>query len=362
MRTLQERVSEAMSDLVAGGGETGLQVAVVRGGQVVVDVAVGSVSAAGGPVTPGTLFWAGSTAKGVAASVAHVLAERGLVGYDLRVADVWPDFAAHGKNRVTLREILLHTAGVPGLPADTTVADLLDWHRMCTVVAAAEPWWTPGTRIGYHALTFGYLLGETLRRATGRDLNALLLEEISGPLGVADDVHFALPERLLPRVARQEQGPVPGPPEPGSPAARAQPPGATVDAAVANRPDVLTATLPFAGTMTARGVARVYSALLGQVPDVALVSPGRLRLMAEPAFAGTDEVMGFPTTWAFGYSPARPGGVQSRPGSTFGMVGVNGCAAYADIDSGVAVAVMRNRFTPGDFTAVTTIDRIVAGG
>jgi CubicO group peptidase (beta-lactamase class C family) len=112
--------------------------------------------------------------------------------------------------------------------------------------------------------------------------------------------------------------------------------------------------------MTARGVARMYSALLGHVRGVALVSPGRLAAMAAVAFTGMDQVMGFPVRWAFGYSPDRPGGAAPRPGSAFGMVGVNGSAAYADIDSGVAVAVMRNRFAAGDLTTAARIDRIVA--
>jgi CubicO group peptidase (beta-lactamase class C family) len=138
------------------------------------------------------------------------------------------------------------------------------------------------------------------------------------------------------------------------------PRGVLPDAAYANRRDVLTADIPSEGTMTARGVARMYSALLGHVDGVWLVSPGRLAAMAAVTVTGMDEVMGFPTSWAFGYSPNRPGGVPSRPGSTFGMVGMNGSAAYADIDTGVAVAVMRNRFSAGDFGAVTLIDRIVA--
>src|SRR5438128_960836 len=100
--------------------------------------------------------------------------------------------------------------------------------------------------------------------------------------------------------------------------------------------------------MSARGGARMYSALLGHVDGVTLVSPRRLAAMAAVAFTGMDEVMGFPTAWAFGYSPHRPGGVASRPGSTFGMVGMNGSAAYADIDHGLAEAVMRNRFAVGD--------------
>jgi CubicO group peptidase (beta-lactamase class C family) len=112
--------------------------------------------------------------------------------------------------------------------------------------------------------------------------------------------------------------------------------------------------------MTARGVARVYAALLGDVAGVDLVSPARRAKMAAPAFEGPDEVMGVPSTWAFGFSPSRPGGVPSRPGSTFGMVGANGSAAYADIDSGVAVAVMRNRFGGRGLAAAAEVDRIVA--
>jgi CubicO group peptidase (beta-lactamase class C family) len=110
--------------------------------------------------------------------------------------------------------------------------------------------------------------------------------------------------------------------------------------------------------MSARGVARVYSALLGHVDGVALVSPERLAMMAAVAFTGMDEVMGFPTSWAYGYSPSRPSS-DGRPGSTFGMVGMNGSAAYADIDSGVAAAVMRNRFTTGDTATIARIDRLV---
>jgi CubicO group peptidase (beta-lactamase class C family) len=113
--------------------------------------------------------------------------------------------------------------------------------------------------------------------------------------------------------------------------------------------------------MTARGAALLYAALLGDVDGVDLVSPARRASMAAVQFEGQDEVMGIPSTWAFGFSRQRPGGVPSRPGSTFGMVGMNGSAAYADIDSGVAVAVMRSRFD-SDLTVVSEIDRSVADG
>ena len=90
--------------------------------------------------------------------VAHILVERGDLTDDMRVVEVWPEFGAHGKDKVTLRHVLLHTAGVPGLPPDTSGADLCDWDHMCAVIADAEPWWEPGTQFGYHAKTFGFLL------------------------------------------------------------------------------------------------------------------------------------------------------------------------------------------------------------
>jgi CubicO group peptidase (beta-lactamase class C family) len=359
----RERVRRTIDCMVASGAEVGLQVAVVHRGRTVVEAVSGLTDAGrGAAVSPGTLFYAASTAKGVASTVAHVLMERGELDDDLRVGDVWPEFGAHGKEQVTLRHVLMHTAGVPAPPYDTTVEDLCDWGHMCAVLAAAEPWWPPGTRFGYHAQTFGFLVGEIVRRATGRTLSWWLREAVTGPLGVEDEVHFGVPEALLDRVARQDPPPGPAPegPAPGTPADRAIPPGIRPDADFANRRDVLTSDIPSGGTMTARGVARIYAALLGDIAGVDLVSPARRAAMAAPAFEGQDEVMGVPSTWAFGFSPFRPGGVPSRPGSTFGMVGANGSAAYADIDSGVAVAVMRNRFGGAGLAAAAEVDRIVA--
>ncbi|WP_026876676.1 EstA family serine hydrolase [Jiangella gansuensis] len=359
---VQARVQAAIDRRVRDGSEVGLQVAVLRHGRVVVDAVAGHRDAERRhPVEPGTLFHAASAAKGIAATVAHVLVERGVAGYDLRVADVWPEFARHGKDQVTLRHILLHTAGVPAPPYDTTIEDLCDWDHMCRVLADTEPWWPAGTRFGYHAQTFGFLLGETVRRATGRTLSWWLRDTVTGPLGVVDEVHFGVPETLLSRVAYQHAAngaPVPQPPA-GSPADRANPPGIRPDASRANRRDLLTAPIISSGTMSARGAARVYAALLGHVDDVRLVSERRLRELATVVYEGPDEVMDVPSAWAFGYSPARPGAVPSRPGSTFGMAGSNGSAAYADIETGVAVAVMRNQVSP-DWSAAAEIDGIIA--
>lgn len=359
---LAVRVQATLDRLVERGGEVGLQVAVVHRGEVVVDAVVGA------GIAPDTLFFAASTAKGMASAVAHVLVERGELGpagYELPLVDVWPEFGAHGKAATTLRHVLLHTAGVPALPPGTTVADLADLEALAAALAAAPPWWPPGTRFGYHALTFGLLLGETVRRATGRPLPWWLRELVTGPLGVADEVHIGLPPDLLGRVARQEPplDPAGEPvPEPGSPADRAMPPALRPSADLANDPAYLTADLLTHGTMTARGAARVYAALLGDVPGVSLVSPERRRLLATVAVEGPDEVMGVPASFTLGFSPFRPGAPVDAvvgAGSTFGMVGANGSAAFADVDSGVAVAVMRNRFG-GGLTAVTEVDRLVA--
>jgi CubicO group peptidase (beta-lactamase class C family) len=199
----------------------------------------------------------------VASAVAHVLVERGELAYDLRAAEVWPEFGAHGKGRVTLRHVLLHTAGVPAPPYDTTVEQLCDWDHMCAVLAEAEPWWEPGSRFGYHAKTFGFLLGEIVRRATGRTLSWWLREVVTVPLGIGDEVHFGVPEELLDRVARHQPPirPPPPAPEPGSPVDRALPPGIRPDADYANRRDVFTPDIPSEGTMTARGAALIYRSI-----------------------------------------------------------------------------------------------------
>src|SRR5918999_5838986 len=359
---LQEHVQAGVDELVATGAEVGLQVAVVVDGRVGVD-AVGGLadSRRGLAVASDSLFYAASTAKGVASAVAHVLVERGELAYDMRAVEVWPEFGVHGKDRVTLRQVLTHTAGVPALPYDSTVDGLLDWDHVCATLAAAEPWWEPGTRFGYHAQTFGFLLGEIVRRATGHGLSWWLREAGTRPLGIEDEVHFGVPEALLDRVAHQEppDGTALPSPEPGSPADRAIPPGIRPDADYANRPDVLTLDMPSAGTMTARGAARLYAALLGHVDGVALVSPGAWPTwLAAVQVEGMDEVMGLPAICAFGFSTYRPGEARDRPGSTFGMIGMNGSAAFADIDSGVAVAVMRNR-SAADLQAVSAIDRMV---
>src|SRR5919204_5428996 len=204
----RERVQEAIDQLVESGAERGIQVAVYRNGELVVDAVAGVADPVSGrPVTQDTPFYNFSIVKGATGTIAHMLVERGLFAYDTPVAELWPEFAAHGKQGVTIGHVLTQLAGVPGVPLDTTPEDLCDWDKMCDAIADAELWWEPGTKVGYHAYTFGYIVGEVVRRATGKSISHVLLEEVAGPLGVAEELWFGMPASEHHRLARLEDAP-----------------------------------------------------------------------------------------------------------------------------------------------------------
>jgi len=355
MNELRKQVQEAIDQLVESGVERGLQVAVYRHGELVVDAVAGVADpATGRPVTSDTPFFSFSIGKGVAATVLHALAERGVFAYDTPIVELWPEFGAHGKQTVTVRHALSQSAGVPGLPPGLTVKDLCDWDKMCAIIADAEPWWEPGTKIGYHAVTFGYIVGEIVRRATGTPISQVLREAVAGPLGVADELFFAVPASEQPRLARLEdaegnQGLFAAMPE-DSPVFKLGPPECTT-AAFGNRADVLSANFPAGGTVTARAVARMYAALLGKVDRVRLISPERLRAVSAVAMSGVDQVFGFPTAWGLGYSIGQfLSNAQETP-TVFGVGGVGGSHAYADSATGTAFALTKNRLAPSFDTA-----------
>ncbi|WP_440098070.1 serine hydrolase domain-containing protein [Streptosporangium sp. H16] len=370
---MQKRVQEAADKLVESGAERGLQVAAYRHGEQVVDVVAGVADPATGRlVTPDMPFWSASTGKGVTSTVAHVLVERGVFGYDTPIVELWPEFGAHGKERATVRHALTHSTGVPGVPVDTTPEDLCDWEKMCAAIADARPWWEPGTKSGYHPQSFGYIVGEIVRRATGTPISQVLREEVAGPLGVADELFFGVPESELGRLARLEDAPSDFEmPEGVSMEAMfadipffrvvdgytAAPMAAMPDAAFGNRADVLTSDIPAGGTMSARAVARMYAALLGEVDGVRLVSPERLREITAAEFGGVDEVTAFPATRSLGYALGATGTLDSL--TLFGMAGSGGSAAYADTATGITVAVTKNLVSAGDFTTFEALGGLV---
>ncbi|MFC4535925.1 serine hydrolase domain-containing protein [Sphaerisporangium dianthi] len=373
MKDVQQQVQDAIDELIGSGAERGLQVAVYRRGELVVDAVAGTADpATGRPVTPGTPFHVTSTGKGVTSTVVHVLAERGVLSYDTPIADLWPEFAAHGKQGATLRHALTHSTGVPGLPVDTTPEDLTDWDKMCATIAGAAPWWEPGAKTGYHPQSFGHIIGEIVRRATGRPISQVLLEAVATPLGVAGELYFGVPAAELGRLAVLSEPEGAMEPTPEMMAAMAEqmpffrvvdgwtaaPPAAMPTAAYCNRPDVLTADIPAGGVMSARAVARMYAALMDEVDGVRLVSPDRLREITAVAVSGMDEVIGLPVTRGLGYNVGFAGPLD---GSTlFGMAGSGGTAAYADTASGVAIAVAKTTVTAGDYTAFHEISALVS--
>src|SRR5262249_30235725 len=141
-------------------------------------------SATGRKVDGDTLFVVFSCTKGITATVIHQLAERGLLDYDAPVAGYWPEFARNGKGGITVRQLLTHAAGVPQIPESLTPDNMSDWERVCRAVADLTPLWEPGTKIGYHAVTYGWILGEVARRADGRPFGQIVQEEICRPLGI----------------------------------------------------------------------------------------------------------------------------------------------------------------------------------
>jgi CubicO group peptidase (beta-lactamase class C family) len=364
MSGVQKQVQAAIDELVESGAERGVQVAVFRNGEQVVDAVAGVADPeTGRPVTSATPFYNYSIGKGATSTVAHVLAERGLFTYDTPVVEVWPEFGAHGKDGVTVRHVLTHSAGVPGIPADTTIEDLCDWDHMCTAIADSELWWEPGTQVGYHAYTFGYIVGEIARRATGKRISQLLADDVAGPLGMADEIYFGMPLGEQSRLARLEDAPMPEgagdwelPPD--SPMAKAGPPVTWPNATFGNRPDVLAADIPAGGKTSARAIAKMYAALLGEVDGVRLIPEARLREVTAEAASGIDQVFGHPSTWCLGYSLGLLGEEPGEHRSAFGMGGVGGGFAYGDTATGIAMAVTKNMVS-NDFDTSTRLVKLV---
>jgi CubicO group peptidase (beta-lactamase class C family) len=181
-------------------GEVGASVCVVVGGEAVVDLWGGLAERrAGVPWERNTLSLVWSCTKGAVALCAHVLHARGLLNYDAPVARYWPQFAQAGKEDITVRLVLSHQAALPVFRTPLRPGALYDWNYLVSVLAAEAPSWPPGTRQGYHAATFGHLVGELVRRISGKDLGRFFRDEVAGPLGL--DFHIGLPPQDERRVA-----------------------------------------------------------------------------------------------------------------------------------------------------------------
>ncbi len=346
---IQLRIERLLEKFVSAGYERGVQVAAYFNGELVVDAWAGTADPAGKIRVDGqTLFPVFSTTKGIAATLVHQLVEQGKLEYDAPLARVWPEFAGNGKEKLSLRHALTHTAGLAAMAANGTFAELGDWAKMCRQLAERRPVPAPGEREEYHAITYGWLIGEPACRVTGRDFPSLLREMITGPLGVEDELFIGLPAKQEARVAWLENGaPPPAPGSEPAPVNPAIPPWTCPLEALMNDSAVRQACLPASsGIMTARAIARHYAALIGDgVDGVRLLSPAALRratTLSRPAQEPEKARFGL------GYGLSGP---ENDRGRSFGHGGYGGSAGSGDQAHRLAVGVTKNRLNtcpPGE--------------
>ncbi len=343
-------------------------------GRAVVDIWGGTRDETGAPWQRDTMAVSYSTTKGVIATALHVLADRGLIDYDARVARYWPEFAQGGKGGITVRHVLTHQSGlfnVRDLIDDAR--RLLDWDYMVKALAAAAPTIIPPGATAYQALTYGFLVGELIRRVSGRTVAQVLAEELAGPLGLdglyigapASELHRAA--RLIGHAARQPRTSDASRTESSARRRRRQVYGAVeralrlvghpVDfarAASALAPrgissfdfssdEVLRACIPAAnGLFTARSLARLYAMLAagGTLDGVRVLSPATLARATEVQHRGFDQITVLRMKWRLGYH--RVPTLRGGPPHAFGHFGWGGSGAWADPEAELALGFIVN--------------------
>jgi CubicO group peptidase (beta-lactamase class C family) len=361
--TLGER--ERRADLGDGGGAFCAFV----GAECVVDIWTGVVGP-GGPAWEGdTRAVIMSSTKGMTTLCAHILEDRGELDLDAPVTRYWPEFGQAGKSATTVRQLLSHQSGAIAVPG---ADQLLGWdgrgwddtEAIAAAIATGEPAWEPGTRHGYHGVTFGWLVGELVRRISGQSLGTFFKEQVAGPAGVADSASIGTPAFKLESVATVMEFPV----KPGSKGAlRSIDPASKSGQAVLagvhgslfadeqgeprfadfmNQPGVLAAEIgALDATATARALAQTYMAL---ADGEGLVSRASVERFRTEQVCGRDAVMGVPTRWAVGYTLESPPLVPGAPpmhgpnDGAFGHMGAGGQIGFADPSAHVAVGFVRN--------------------
>ena len=350
------RVKEAFAENFEKRNEVGAAVAVMLDGKSVVDIWAGHADEAKTrPWTRDTLVNVYSTTKGVTAICAHRLADQGLLDIDAPVAKYWPEFAQAGKEKIPVRFLLSHRAGLPAVRKPLDDDALFNWNKMTTALAEQEPWWEPGTRHGYHALTFGWLVGEVIRRITGKTPGAYLRDEIAGPLGA--DFHIGLDAKHDARTADLIAVPPPGPGEPNffaevmkypeSAAAKAftNPPGGMRPGLVNTR-EWRAAEIPAGnGHGTARALAQLYGALArgGELNGVRVMSKEQIARCSIEQSNGPDELLIINTRFSLGFMMSQPGGELGPNPKSFGHPGAGGSLGYADPEAKIGFGYTMNK-------------------
>ena len=193
MKDINNKVQKVLEDLICDEGEIGLQVAAYLDGKLVIDTWAGLADQTSQrPVDGETLFNSFSISKGIVSTCIHILADRGLLDYDDPIASYWPEFAAMGKEKATIRHALTHRVGIPNDPPGINIELMSNWDAVCQAIADMKPLWEPGTKISYHPLTYGWILGEVVHRIDGRSISQFLQDEVCQPLGITD-MYFGVP-------------------------------------------------------------------------------------------------------------------------------------------------------------------------
>ena len=353
----------------------GAAVCVYHRGECVVDLWGGERDQTGTAWTRETMAPSFSTTKGVASTLLHIMVDRGLLDYEDRVAEHWPEFGQSGKEKITVRQVLSHQSGLYHIRQMIDHADrMLDWEHMVGAIERAEPVHVPGERTGYHGLTFGFIVGEILQRVTGKPLAQLVREDLAEPLGL-DGLYIGVPKHELPRAAeliwpkragflsKLPLGPslaqvgdlaeilmklLRGPMrwaglefELGSILDALAPRG--ISGFDFGSPDSLRVAIPSGnGLFTARSLARMYAALAGggEIDGVRLLSLSTLARATEVQSAKGRAVLPFDMRWRLGYHGIAT--TRGFPRQAFGHFGYGGSGAWADPSRELAVAMIVN--------------------
>ncbi len=356
---------DLLEEQFAKGQHIGAGVCVYHRGSKVVDLWGGLADEdAKTPWQSDTMALSFSTTKGLTATCLHILADRGLVEYAAPVSAYWPEFGRKGKEKITVYHLLTHQAGLAPVPEGMYGADLFDWERVIRGIENEEPAWEPGTESGYHAVTFGFLVGEVVRRVTGKRIGQFLHDEICTPLGLKD-MYIGTPASVEPRIAKLKNRMVITPEmmkqvqerlQSGEPmvspllerAMGARPGGLTAGGQEQpfDTPEGHRAEIPAAnGIMTARDLARMYACLgnYGELDGSRLISEERVRIMSKQQTRRPDKIIMVEVGWALGY---MTGGIEGWPQgprvNAFGHAGLGGSIGFCDPEIEMAFGFTTN--------------------
>jgi CubicO group peptidase (beta-lactamase class C family) len=356
-----ENVRKAFTENFQKRGELGAAVAIVMDGRPVVDLWGGHADKAKTRRWErDTLVNVYSTTKGFTATCAHRLIDQGKLDPDEPVAKYWPEFAQAGKKELPVRYILSHRVGLPAIKKPLAEDAIYHWDTMTSALEEQEPWWQPGTKHGYHALTIGWLVGEVIRRITGKGLGTYFRTKIAEPLGL--DAHIGLDVKHDARVSDLLPS---GPPEPGQPdlfaEAAKDPEGPTAKAflnpPLLTKPNVVNTRAWRAAEIgggnahtTARSLARLYGALArgGEVDGYRIVRPEAIeRCWAEQSYGPDQVLMQLPTRFSMGFMLSQPGMGFGPNIKAFGHPGAGGSLGFADPVKRIGFGYIMNQMANG---------------